>query len=173
MSMTRIRPAALAAAAALAFAAPAMADPQAAVDAPMSTSSASPQVAQQIQAFIDSSPAAARPDPNDELPLPDRKVHGEVSVSVGNHGYRSAYARSDMPVGKTGTLSVAVGESRGRGYWGGERRQQSLALGLDFSGAPREGVDCRDRSMFDASRRYSSTYDRLCRPGTETVPGVN
>lgn len=113
----------LALAALLAFAAgDSLAQPQSpASDAPVATASGgAPGTAEQIKAFIDSSPAAKRRpglrDFDDDLPLPDRKVHGEVSVGVGNHGYRSAYARSDIPLGKRGSLSIAVGEERGRGF---------------------------------------------------------
>lgn len=74
-----------------------------------------------------------------------RKVHGEVGVSVGSGGYRSAYAVSVMPIGETGTLTLAVSESKGGrrggygygyggpgfgrfGGYGGD--QSSFALGL-------------------------------------------
>ncbi|RAK58501.1 hypothetical protein DJ021_01145 [Phenylobacterium hankyongense] len=77
-----------------------------------------------------------------------RKVHGMVDVSVGSGGYRSAYARSDVPLGKTGTLSIAIGQTQfngrsgGYGYrspygygYGGPYSSQSLALGLSFGGS--------------------------------------
>jgi hypothetical protein len=83
-------------------------------------------------------------------------VHGVVDVAVGTHGYRSAYVRSDFPVGKTGTLSIALADSRfkgggygygygGYGYGGyGDQtyRNQNLALGLAFGGA--QAGRCRD-----------------------------
>ncbi|WP_304171694.1 hypothetical protein [Phenylobacterium aquaticum] len=49
-----------------------------------------------------------------------RKVHGEVGVSVGSGGYRSAYAISVLPIGETGTLTLAVSEAKGgrRGGFG-------------------------------------------------------
>lgn len=49
-----------------------------------------------------------------------RKVHGEVGVTVGSGGYRSAYAVSVMPIGETGTLTLAVSEAKGgrRGGYG-------------------------------------------------------
>lgn len=69
---------------------------------------------EQIAAFIRSTPAT--PWSND-APLTDsgtsfRQIHGQVGVSVGTGGYRSAYAQADIPVGRTGVLSVAVAETR-------------------------------------------------------------
>jgi hypothetical protein len=115
-------------------------------------------VAEQIDRYLRSSPAARLPDDEtsgvttgqDE----PRKVHGVVDVSVGSGGYRSYYARSDVPLGKTGTLSIAIGQTqfngRSRGYggyggygygspyrygYGGPYNSQSLALGLSFGGS--------------------------------------
>lgn len=48
-----------------------------------------------------------------------RKPHGEVSVAVGTGGYRDVYARAEAPVGQSGSVSIAIGESRGRGGWFG------------------------------------------------------
>jgi hypothetical protein len=109
------------AAAPMAFliASPALAaDPPA--DAPTVTA-AQPGVSEQIEAFLRDSPAAELPADAqrmrpDEEPGP-RKVHGVVDVAVGSHGYRSVYMRSDIPVGQNGTVSIAVGDSRG-GYPG-------------------------------------------------------
>lgn len=93
--------------------APAPARPQA---PPMTT-------AEQIDAFIKGSPAAA-PSPDemaamDEGLEPDRQVHGSVEVGVGTHGYRHARVEAHYPVGKTGHVSVAVGTTRGRGLYYG------------------------------------------------------
>ncbi|MDB5424161.1 MAG: hypothetical protein JWQ29_1577 [Phenylobacterium sp.] len=117
-----------------------------------------PSVAAQIDDYLKTSPAIDLPrdaavgiTPGDE----PRKVHGVVDVAVGSHGYRSAYVRSDFPVGKTGTLSIAVGETQFKGRFGGygyggyggygdrTYRSQNLALGLAFGGADAEGR-CRD-----------------------------
>jgi hypothetical protein len=131
----------------------AAAAPAFAADEPVVTANPDqPSVAAQIDNYLKTSPAIALPkDTATGITSSDedqpRKVHGEVDVSVGNHGYRSAYARSDFPVGKTGTLSIAVGESQGRGVYGyggpygysgyGNQpyRNQNLALGLAFGGA--------------------------------------
>jgi hypothetical protein len=110
--------------AALLFAASAALSAEAAPsDAPMATASGPARsVAEQIDQYLRSSPAAALPPENapgviagDEE---ERQVHGEFGVAIGTGGYRSAYVRSDIPVGKTGTVSIAVSETKGRGYGG-------------------------------------------------------
>ena len=97
---------------------------------------AAPDVTDQIAAYLDSSPALEIPTDGPAgvtASRPDRQVHGEVSVSAGTNGYRSLYARSDMPVGKTGTLSIAVEDSSGGGrFGGGGARRQGLGIGLGF-----------------------------------------
>jgi len=112
----------LAASAALALAAPAFATE---TDAPVATASATQapptSTAEQIDAFIKSSPARVERQNADDavdgvVARDDRKPHGEVSVAVGTGGYRSVYARTDLPVGENGRVSIAVADSRGRGY---------------------------------------------------------
>ena len=100
---------------------------------------------------------------------------------MGSSGYRSAYVESDLPVGKTGTLSIAVGETRfngrvgGYGGYGGAYGgrfgpggdHQSLALGLSLGGDaaldprdPRcrqsgeERPDLRPDQRFEGGRPY-------------------
>src|SRR5205814_1536860 len=123
------------------------AEPEAVATAP-----AGPGVADQIDAYLATSPALALPRDgpagvtSGEEP---RKVHGVVEVAVGSNGYRSAYVRSELPVGKTGTLSIAVGESRfnGRvgGYGGrvGPGDRQSLGLALSLGGDAALDPRCR------------------------------
>jgi hypothetical protein len=147
------------------------AEPEAVATAP-----AGPGVADQIDAYLRTSPALALPKDgpagvtSGEEP---RKVHGVVDLAVGSNGYRSAYVRSDLPVGKTGTLSFAVGESRfnGRGYYGGRGGafgpgdRQSLGLGLSLGGdaapdprcrrAGEEGPDGRPDPRFEGGRARS------------------
>ena len=100
-----------------------VAPPGSAAAAPAATPSAPPQaIGDQISNYLATSPAATLDD--DDTPGVisgeglHRQIHGEVSVSVGSHGYRDVYARSDIPVGKTGQLSIAVQDSRGRGLYG-------------------------------------------------------
>ena len=135
------------------------AEPETMATAPAATSGAPPSanaasVADQIDTYLKTSPALALPKDGAagvtgaEEP---RKVHGVVDVAVGTGGYRSAFVQSDIPVGKTGTLSIAVGQthfdgrSRGGygGYAGGDR--QTLALGFGLGGAALDPRDARCR----------------------------
>src|SRR5437879_7009894 len=104
---------------------------------------APPSVAEQIDNYLKTSPAAALPRDGasgvisgSEEP---RKVHGVVDVTVGTGGYRSAYVRSDIPVGKSATVSIAVEDTqlgnRFGGHYGGQfapGSRQRFALGLRF-----------------------------------------
>ena len=116
---------ALVVAAALAAAAPTWAaEPEAVATAPAATTGAppNPDIAAQIDTYLKTSPALVLPrDGPGGVTAGDepRKIHGLVDVAVGTNGYRSAYVRSDIPVGQTGTLSIAVGESRFKGRTGG------------------------------------------------------
>jgi hypothetical protein len=116
----------------------------------MATAGAAPDltVADQIDLYLKTSPALET-EPADALAgivgRQERKIHGEVSVGVGTGGYRSLYARADMPVGETGRLSIAVQETRGRfGHgWGRFYDRQRCDLEamspgrpLDLSGGP-------------------------------------
>ena len=151
-------------------AAPAVAESAPQAGAPLS-------VTDQIDAFLRSSPVVAIP--RDDAPgvttgAETRKVHGEASIAVGTGGYRSVYLRSDVPVGKTGTLSVAVEDTRfGRrggydyGYpyglygHGGPAGRQSLGIGLSLGGEARPdalGLGCR--SWLDPERPYADTPER-------------
>lgn len=101
-------------------AAPAFAEPGA--DAPTATQD--PAVAAQISAWLAASPAATPAaatlianDPPTPGP-PDRKIHGVAEVAVGSHGYRSVYLETHMPLGGSGELTVAIGDSRGGGFRG-------------------------------------------------------
>jgi len=82
-----------------------------------------------------------------------RKVHGEVGVSIGTGGYRSGYVSSVIPVGKTGTVAIAVGETkfgrRGGPGWGGGYapygERQTFGLGLAFGEAAQ--APCRGQGF--------------------------
>lgn len=106
-------------------------------------------VADQIDQYLKSSRMTDLPTdaaPGVTSGAEERKVHGEVSVAVGSQGYRSAYVRTDLPVGKTGTLSIAVQETRFNGRFG-PRDYRSVGLGLDLSGAAPDaaGLPCQGR----------------------------
>lgn len=116
----RIRSALLAASLAL-VAAPALAADEPVATAPATASVPAPSVAEQIDAYLKSSPALLDAKASDAVDgvvaRDDRKVHGEVSVGVGTGGYRSVYVRSDIPVGDNGRVSLAFEDTRdARGY---------------------------------------------------------
>jgi hypothetical protein len=124
-----------------------------------SATGAAPSVADQIDAYLKTSPAAKLPSegaagvtPGDE----PRKVHGMVDVSVGTGGYRSAYVRTDIPIGKNGTASIAFGETQFgnrfgnqfAGRYGGQFApgvRQSFGLGLRFDDAALDPSSLRCR----------------------------
>jgi hypothetical protein len=162
------------------------AEPEAVATAPPAGAGAPPMtVADQIDAYLKSSPALALPQEGAngvtsgaEEP---RKIHGMVEVAAGTNGYRSAYVQSDIPVGKTGTLSVAAGETRfdgrvrGYGYGYGPANRQSLSIGLALGGG--EALDprdprCRqfrdDRADFGPDARFGGARSHGCR--TEALP---
>jgi hypothetical protein len=123
-------------------------------------SGASSSVADQIDAYLKSSPALALPkDGPGGVTTADepRQIHGFVDATVGSNGYRSAFVESEIPVGKTGTATIAIGETRfdGRGFGGPGYRggpggsSQNLALGLALGGA--EPTDWRCRQAMEAA----------------------
>jgi hypothetical protein len=116
---------------------------------------AAPSVAEQIDSYLKTSPAARLPadgaagvTPGDE----PRKVHGMVDVSAGTGGYRSAYVRTDIPVGQNGTASIAFGETHFGNQFGGRYggqfapgARQSFGLGLRFDDAALDPSSLRCR----------------------------
>jgi len=113
---------------------------------------------EQIEAFIRSSP----PEPwRNDAPLaaddidPKRDVHGQMGVAIGSGGYRSAFVQSDIPIGRTGLLSVVVQETRSDrtyGYHGGYGDRRSLGLSLYLGGAgPLKPCRGRDGALRDRS----------------------
>jgi hypothetical protein len=134
-------------------------------DAPVATASRAPppmSTAEQIDAFIRSSPAQdARRAEDDAVDgvvgRDDGKPHGEVSVGVGTGGYRSIYGRTDIPVGKNGRVSLAFEDTRngygyGRGWYGGPYGGGALGLAspdgqrCDLEGmTPERPLDVRGR----------------------------
>jgi hypothetical protein len=98
--------------------------PQAAAEAGPATVAPAQQksTSDQIANYLATSPAANLDDGESQGVITGdglhREIHGVVDVSVGNHGYRNIYARSDIPIGKTGQLSIAVQQGQGRGLYG-------------------------------------------------------
>jgi hypothetical protein len=125
-------------------------DPAPTAIAPAAAAPAPLTIGEQIDNYIATSPAAVLPKDNaagvvtgDE----PRQAHGMVDVTVGSGGYRSALVASELPIGKTGTATIAVRETQFKGRYGGPgyggpgydrfgpQTGQSLALGLSFAGA--------------------------------------
>jgi len=166
------------------------ADPGPMATAPAGTTGAPPStaasVAQQIDDYLKTSPAVALPRDaasgvtSGEQP---RRIHGTVDVAVGTGGYRSAYVRSDLPVGKTGTVSIAVGENhfadgRGRFIVGhGTGGRQALGLGMALGDAALDPRDPRCRRPGEdgpdqrGDLRSEGGRPRLCpAPGAQHSP---
>lgn len=92
------------------------------LEATVATAPAALSVTQQIDAYLRSSPALAIVDEAEQGPTAgdDRRAHGEVAIGVGTRGYRSFYARTDLPLGENGRLSIAIEQNRsdaGRFGW--------------------------------------------------------
>jgi len=132
--------------------------------APVSTSD-------QIAAYLADSPTTTLPPDKaaGAIVATPREMHGEVSVSVGTNGYRSVYGRTDMPIGETGRLSIAVQDTRGRGYggygrgygWdGGRSLGASLAIG-DGTSDRRDGL-CRGSRFGDFRRDDIGSGQQAC-----------
>ncbi len=175
--MTAARVSALSFAVAMLAALPALAAEN--NDAPVTP----PSVGEQIDAYLKSSPALALPseaasDVTSSENL--RKVHGEFSAAIGTGGYRSAYVRSDFPVGRTGTLSIALENTQSNGRRGGygygdpygraAGGRQNLGIGLSL-GDVGAAIGLRCRSLRDPDRPYADTPDRrACLQGRDGAP---
>lgn len=124
------------------IASPVWAAEPATADAPHATASPAMSVADQIDAYLKSSPALELADDDAFEPTsrPDRRPHGEVAIGVGTRGYRSVYMRSDLPIGETGWLSIAIEDSR---YGGRSDRRRGLGPSADIiRAAPVERQRC-------------------------------
>jgi hypothetical protein len=155
------------------------------VSTPAAPSGRDPTVAEQIDAFLKSSRAL---DAGDDGPagmtsstdtVRDNKIHGVVEASVGSHGYREVYARSDIPLGDKAQLSIAVSQGRGRGYgypyggyggggfgsgyygggWGPETTHSSVGLGFSFNNSSSKSCD-RLASSSETDRENCRPLDR-------------
>ncbi|OZA18740.1 MAG: hypothetical protein B7Y02_01325, partial [Rhodobacterales bacterium 17-64-5] len=104
---------------------------------------------EQVTTFLNASPTTAWPDEqglDGQRNASARQLHGQVGVSAGTGGYRSAYAQSDIPVGRAGTLSIFLQETRsgrGHGYRFSGPTETSLGLNLEMS-AERRSRACQD-----------------------------
>ncbi len=79
-----------------------------------------------------------------------RQIHGSAGVSIGSNGYSSEYVSTLIPIGKDGTLGVAVGQSNYGGntvdhgrYRIPKERSQTLAISLSLGdGNGPDPTDC-------------------------------
>ncbi len=79
-----------------------------------------------------------------------RQIHGSAGGSVGSNGYSSEYVSTLIPIGKDGTLGVAVGQSNYGGntvdhgrYRIPKTQTQSLAISLQLgNGGGDDPTDC-------------------------------
>ncbi len=101
----------------------ALGTPALAADAPAGAdggpvSTASQGTDAKIAAWLDdgakAKPASDEPIEDMPPPKPDRKIHGEVGAGIGSGGYRSAYGVVNIPIGKSGSATIAVSTSHGR-----------------------------------------------------------
>ena len=144
----------------LALAAALVAAPALAAEDPAGPTATAPvaSTADQIEAFLHDSPVTQLPADSEPVGVTSadasRQPHGVVSVGVGTHGYRSVYMRSDLPIGRTGMLSVAIGDTRfnggGYGRYGGYGGyggwdQRSVGVSLSAGGAAGYADGCRGR----------------------------
>lgn len=147
----------LALAAAL-FAAPALAADQPA--APMTTGP-DQGVAEQIDAYLRSSPIfeVEEADAVDGVVArgPDRRPHGEVAVAVGTGGYRSVYARTEMPVGDMGRVSLAFQDTR---YGRTQGRFHGDGFGIDRQRCDLEAMT----PMRSLDATFGGPHGRCARP---------
>ena len=54
------------------------------------------------------SDAAHEDDVEDDGPVRDNRVHGEITVGAGTNGYREVSGAATVPLGDTGQASIAV-----------------------------------------------------------------
>jgi hypothetical protein len=97
----------------------------AAVDAPsVSSQEITPHgltTAEQIDMWIGQRDADAKPFDDDRsadlwAPVDDRKMHGEVSASIGTGDYTAWSGRVSIPVGETGRVDLSYSQSKNSPY---------------------------------------------------------
>lgn len=85
---------------------------------------AAPPLDAQISQFIDQDAGSAPPPSGGgcrtAAAAADRQPHGEVWAGVGTHGYRDVGTAMTAPIGKCGSVSIAI--DRTEGGFGGWRR---------------------------------------------------
>ncbi|MDC7682503.1 hypothetical protein PQU92_04400 [Asticcacaulis sp. BYS171W] len=115
-------------------------------------------------------------DQVEALPVIERRIRTEMGVSIGTSGYRSGYVATEIPIGETGTLGIAIGQTDfGRngvlvyddydyGYGG-----YGYGYGYDSYGAPYDGGYGRYGASYGPGYAYGPGYGygrpRLMRGG--------
>ncbi|MEO6376539.1 MAG: hypothetical protein ABIO37_00835 [Caulobacteraceae bacterium] len=136
----------------------------------------SDDVAAQISDYIKESAQADAAEGASTIPQParDRAIHGEAGVAVGSGGYRSAYGVAVMPLGKNGTATVGVSDTRyGKSRWGGRGGDsRSLYLALDLSGAAKDPTDRCEREraaqpVWVSPARRAEAISAACAPAVD------
>lgn len=143
-------------------------------DAPVAAAPASaptPSTAEQIDTFIKTSPARElRPDEavDGVVSTTDRQPHGEIGVGVGTNGYRSVYARTEMPLGANGRLALAFEDSRldgvgrGRGAYG-----RGFGASLSFASPDRQRCDVEAMTPSRPLDRLGGPHGRCGAPPSD------
>lgn len=146
------------------------AEPAAIATAP-AASDAPTSVADQIDNYLRTSPAAALPKDDASgvtSSAEPRQMHSVIDVAVGSNGYRSAFAASELPLGKTSTVTIAVGETQFKGRFDSRFApdgRQALGLGLALGAGDPESLRCRqavEEGAADFDPRFGGV--RACRP---------
>ncbi len=72
--------------------------------------------------------------------LSDRRVHGEVGLTVGTGGYRSFYGAAAVPLGDDGEVMLGYDNARGRGYgYGPGRYNDACGISIEYCAQPFAG----------------------------------
>jgi hypothetical protein len=58
------------------------------------------------------SDAVAAADVEDDGPVRDNRIHGEISVGAGTNGYREINAVATAPLGDSGQATIAIGSEQ-------------------------------------------------------------
>ncbi len=163
--------------------------PAAQAAAPAAAAPAPLTIGEQIDNYIRTAPAAVLPKDSAAGVVSDavssdepRQAHGMVDVTVGSNGYRSALVASELPIGKTGTATIAVRETQFKGRYGGgyggpgydrygPQTSQSLALGLSLGGGDPTDPHCRQAAE-DGAVNLDPRFGggRSCRAATPPPP---
>ena len=136
-------------------------DPVKAADAPVATASSATDA--NITSFLNDgepaddggpAPAGGAAGPNGPV---KRQIHGEVGATIGTGGYHDVYGVVNIPIGKTGSATIAVSQGRSRygGYGYGYGGYGAYGYGGFGYGAARPAYGA-DRGPLGASAAESA-----------------